>query len=330
MLSLKNQLKGLIFKIAADERNLKKKLDFALKNRLLIILNFHKIAPPDQSSWKPFDPIIFREVMRYINKNFEVSTFSDLKDSKKDGIDRPRIIISFDDGYKDFIEYAMPILFELEVRVNQNVIPNCAIKGIPPLNVIAADWIGQAPLGLIQKLDIPNFNLAGIDKNRDTLGSLISQFLKFMPFADQKKYFNYLLPQFLEFDGFKWTKMMNLEEVKSISSIHEIGLHSMNHESMNQESDSYFQQDLLDCSKFADQELNISNPIYAFPNGAYRPSQLAILQSMHFSHILLVGDKVSSAKSVVHNRFNFHADSLDEARFKATGNLLSKRKSFSI
>jgi hypothetical protein len=51
---------------------------------------------------------------------------------------------------------------------------------------------------------------------------------------------------------------------------------------------------------------------------------------MHFSHILLVGDKVSSAKSVVHNRFNFHADSLDEARFKATGNLLSKRKSFSI
>jgi hypothetical protein len=86
MLSLKNQLKGLIFKIAADERNLKKKLDFALKNRLLIILNFHKIAPPDQSSWKPFDPIIFREVMRYINKNFEVSTFSDLKDSKKEPI----------------------------------------------------------------------------------------------------------------------------------------------------------------------------------------------------------------------------------------------------
>ncbi len=327
MISLKSQVKKLIYKVAADERNLRSKLDFALKNQHLIVLNFHKVAPPDQSSWKPFDPIIFRDLMVYIKKNFEVSSFSDLRIPKDDSANRPKIIVSFDDGYKDFIEYAMPILVGLGIRVNQNVIPNCAKSGIPPLNVMAQDWIGQAPLRLIQKLEIPNFNLSGLAKDRYTLGFLTSKFLKSMPFVEQREYFNYLLPQFLEFEGFKWTKMMSLEDIKSMLPYHEIGLHSMNHESMNQESDEYFFQDLLDCLKFANQELSLSSPVYAFPNGSYRSSQIAILQSTNFSEILLVGDKVSSSENIIHNRFNFYADSLQEAKFKATGNLLSLRKS---
>ena len=47
----------------------------------------------------------------------------------------------------------MPILFEYKTRVNQNIIPNCSINGMPPLNVIAQDWIGQPPRYGNEKLE---------------------------------------------------------------------------------------------------------------------------------------------------------------------------------
>lgn len=327
--SIKSKAKKVIFKLVANERNLKRKLDFAMRNQHLVILNFHKISPPDQSSWKPLDPIIFRELLSYIQVNFEISTFQDLEKVKASISHRPRIILSFDDGYKDFIEYAMPILFESKIRVNQNIIPNCSMKGMPPLNVVAQDWIGQAPLKLIENLDIPNFKPFDKIEDRYILGSAISQFLKFRPFVQQQEYYNYLLPQFLSYDKFNWTKMMSIDDIKSTIPFHEIGLHSMNHESMSQETDEYFRQDLLNCQNFAKRELNILCPIYAFPNGAYRPSQIEILSSSKFSHILLVGDEVSNTDTDVHNRFNFFADSISEAKFKATGSSLLSARGYS-
>lgn len=325
----KSYAKKVIFKLVSNERNLKKKLDFALRNQHLVILNFHKVSPADQSSWKPLDPIIFRELLSYITANFEISTFQDLEKFKARVSKRPRIILSFDDGYKDFIEYAMPILFESKIRVNQNIIPNCSINGMPPLNVIAQDWIGQAPIKLIEKLDIPNFKPFDRIKDRFILGSAISQFLKFKPFVQQQEYCNYLLPQFLSYDKFNWTKMMTIDDIKSTIPVHEIGLHSMNHESMSQETDEYFKQDVLNCLNFAKKELNILYPIYAFPNGAYRQSQIDILSSFQLSQILLVGDEVSNTDTNIHNRFNFYADSLSEAKFKATGSLLSLERGYS-
>ena len=324
---LKDYTKCLIFSLAVNDYSLKKKLNLALVNHHLIILNLHKIAQPDGSSWKPLNPIIFRELLGFISKNFEVTTFQNLNNSNIDKANRPKIILSFDDGYKDFIEYAVPILFEFGIKVNQNVIPNCSIKGIPPLNVIAQDWIGQAPIHLIQKLDIPDFIPPSGMKDRVLLGTLISKFLKSKPFVKQQEYFDYLLPQFLNLDTFEWTKVMNLQDIQDILPYHEIGLHSMNHENMDQESDEYFKGDLLNCLKFADEQLKITEPIYAFPNGAYRNNQIEILKSAGFSQILLVGDQVSRIDRDIHNRFGFYADSLKEAKLKATGNSLSFKKS---
>lgn len=326
MKTWKSYTKGFIFSLVGNDINLKKKLDYALKNNHLVILNLHKISPQDSSSWKALDPNTFRALLNFISKNFEVLTFKDIEKAIVDASNRPRMILSFDDGYKNFIEYAMPILADFKIKVNQNIIPNCSLKGVPPLNVIAQDWIGQAPMNLIQKLDIPEFSLPSGIRDKTSLGNKISQFLKFKPFEQQQEYSKYLLPQFEKFDKFQWTKIMGIEEIRSIIPDHEIGLHSMNHESMNVETDEYFKKDVTDCLKFANEQLKIAHPIYAFPNGAFRINQIEILRQSGFRQMLLVGDKVSNTKNDCHYRFNFHADCSTEAKYKATGNLLSIRK----
>jgi peptidoglycan/xylan/chitin deacetylase (PgdA/CDA1 family) len=236
--------------------------------------------------------------------------------------------MSFDDGYKDFLEYAVPILSQFKLTVNQNIIPNCSMKNTPPLNVIAQDWIGKAPMALVKQLDVPGFVMSSHLKNRVVLGGQISKFLKSKPYLEQEKYLDYLLPQFLDFDDFAWTQVMSLSDIQEILPLHEIGLHSMNHENMDQETDEYFKNDLRECLDFATLYLNNPNPIYAFPNGAFRENQIGIIESSGFKEILLVGDCASQSHKTTHTRFNFYADSIGEAKYKSTGSLLSLKSIF--
>jgi peptidoglycan/xylan/chitin deacetylase (PgdA/CDA1 family) len=46
----------------------------------------------------------------------------------------PPLILSFDDGYKDFIEVVVRILERHRVIANQNIVVNSVESGRPPMN----------------------------------------------------------------------------------------------------------------------------------------------------------------------------------------------------
>jgi peptidoglycan/xylan/chitin deacetylase (PgdA/CDA1 family) len=321
--------KKILFTIASNQINLRKKISYAQKNENLTVLNLHRVAPDDRSSWKPMSPEVFREVCIFISKHFDVITFSEIPNLKLNEIKKPKIILSFDDGYKDFIEYAVPILDEMEFKVNQNVIPNCSIQQRPPFNVIVQDWIGRATNEEIRKLDIPNLKLSEDLNNRTKIGMLLSKYFKDLDYENQKVVFSYLRPQFSNYETSEFTKMMTVEEIKQVSQVHEIGMHSMNHENMNMESDHYFATDLENCKSFAKDTFGTSSPVYAFPNGAFREGQVTKVLDFGFSHCLLVGNSYSKVNQNVHSRVNFFADSNAEALTKIAGNVFNRYREVS-
>ena len=323
-LKTKQFTKKILFTVASNEINLRKKISHALKNENLTVLNLHRVAPDDRSSWKPMSPEIFREVCMFISKYFNVITFDEIPNLKLNEIKKPQIILSFDDGYKDFIEYAVPILDEMEFKVNQNVIPNCSIHQRPPFNVIIQDWIGRATNEEIRKIEIPNLKLSKDLTNRTKLGMQLSKYFKDLEYESQKVIFSYLLSQFSNYEASDFTKMMTVEEIKQISQVHQIGLHSMNHENMNLESDDYFAMDLELCMDFAKDILGTSSTAYAFPNGAFREGQVRKVLDFGFSHCLLVGKSYSKVNQNVHNRVNLFADSNAEALTKIVGNVFNR------
>lgn len=116
----------------------------------LTIVTYHRVVREAQEDF-PFDEGVissnqqeFQQEMEYIKKDFEVINFQDLalilKGQKK--VNRPPLIVTFDDGYRDNFEIAFPILAKLELKatiflatgfIGTDTVPwwdrvNCCIK----------------------------------------------------------------------------------------------------------------------------------------------------------------------------------------------------------
>src|SRR5271154_6101343 len=89
------------------------------KKRLTTILNLHSVGMNSNPYWDPLNPQVFEGLLEYLSCNFEVCLFGE--EQAGDGA-TPQAILSFDDGYYDFVEIAMPLLAKYKMRANMNVI----------------------------------------------------------------------------------------------------------------------------------------------------------------------------------------------------------------
>lgn len=282
----------------------------------LTILNLHRVAEPDGSAYPPLRPKLFEALLSFAKRHFEIVTFAGLARAT---VGRPKLILSFDDGYRDFHSVAAPIMARHGVQANLNVIPAAIESGLPPLNVILQDFIGRAPAERVLALDIPGFTMPDRLSSRLDLGNRVSAFLKAKPIAEQKSLAEPLTQQTFGVAGFAPTGMMTMAELREVARVHEIGAHSFEHANMAVESDDYLRNDLKLCHRWLAEELDLPMTVYAFPNGSYRASQLDILRAAEIEQVLLVDEDFSSPRSATHKRFTFDGNSRAEVRFRATG-----------
>jgi peptidoglycan/xylan/chitin deacetylase (PgdA/CDA1 family) len=303
----------------ASPWRLRRRLERLSQTDAVTILSLHRVAPDDGSSYPPMEPGLFDRLLAFCQKHFEVVIFAELAAKRKSG--KPRLILSFDDGYKDFIDYAVPILEKHGVRANQNIIPNCVEQGRPPLNVVAQDFIGKAPGLLLAEVEVPGFGRLAGGEDREEIGRSVSGFIKNKPMRDQHMLAEAVLPQFERMDGFRPSPIMSKSEIGQIAAVHELGAHSFEHANMAVEDDDYVAEDARRCRDYFADVLKLKTDIYAFPNGSYRAEHPALVRAAGFKTILLVDGDFSSASRREHPRFNIFGSSDGELRFRATGGM---------
>jgi peptidoglycan/xylan/chitin deacetylase (PgdA/CDA1 family) len=283
----------------------------------LTILNFHRVAPNDNSSYPPLSPALFDDVVGFCRRHFELLTFGELSNYRAG--QKPPLIISFDDGYQDFLTYSMPILRRHGVRCNHNVIPACVDSGMPPFNVTLQDYVGRAPATNLARLHVPGFGAVPAHEPRISLGTRLSAFVKNHQVADQKRIAAAVMPQIAELTDFAPTPMMTRSEVQAVAEVHELGAHSFEHATMALESAAYIKRDAAACQAWFTRLLGRPTDIYALPNGSGSAEQIAIIRAAGFRHVLRVEDDYSSLGATDHPRFTMDGQSRAEARFRATG-----------
>lgn len=314
---IKRIIKRYIMQAATHPSILRRRLHAIASADVLTILNLHRIAEADGSAYPPLSPQLFNDLLVFLKKHFYLTTFADLSDARH--ANKPRLILSFDDGYKDFVEYAVPILDKHGIRANQNVIPACIESGLPPLSVLVQDFIGKAPGSLLKELEIPGLARCALDGDRADVGLRISKWLKNRPKVEQDALAGLLIPQFARFDGFRPTPMMSLAEVRQVADVHEIGVHSYSHATMAFETDDYLRQDAEKCRIYFHDRLQLPVTIYAFPNGSCRDSQVAEVLAQGYRHVLLINNVFSRQDFSAHARFGIYGQSHAELLFRALG-----------
>ncbi len=282
----------------------------------LSILNLHRIAD-DRRAYASMTPALFDDLVFWLKQRFQLLLFSDLATFEAD--DRAPLILSFDDGYKDFIDNAAPILEKHRIRVNHNLLPTAIESGLPPMNVMVQDFIVSAPAALLREIPLPGLPQGADPENRTASCLRTSTALKNRPISDQKAIVAGLQSQFARFDGFRPTPMMSHEEVRQISATHEVGAHSYEHATMSSETDDYLREDAGKCLEYFESRFGFSPRVYAFPNGGARPGQADIIREAGFEHVLLVGEDYSRLGAWQHPRFTMYAKSDQEARARALG-----------
>lgn len=92
------------------------------RGRSVVVLTYHRIARPGIESNPYYDPVVsatpegFRDQMRMVRRRFRVVRPTDLIESPRGADDRrPTALVTFDDGYRDNHDAALPILQELGI-----------------------------------------------------------------------------------------------------------------------------------------------------------------------------------------------------------------------
>jgi peptidoglycan/xylan/chitin deacetylase (PgdA/CDA1 family) len=288
----------------------------------LVVMNLHQISPHSNPYWPAMHPRVFEDLLLFVKKHFRVVLFRELEQvAAESSPGKPPAILSFDDGYYDFIEYAAPLLDKHKLTANMNVIPACIESGEPTWNVQLYDFLNAAPKTLIDEIRLLGFadRLAG--ENLDAkvrYGLSISRYLKNRPCRQREELWKRIQPLMQKAD-FPRTRMMARCEVLEISGRHEVGVHSFSHESMEFESDDFFADDLEKCRNYFQNTLRLPLDIYAFPNGSFRPAQIETLRRSGIRYALLVGEDYAQSRRDVFPRFTIYGETPAEVRLRAIG-----------
>ena len=290
-----------------------------LQTRCLVpILNLHRIHPEPNPYWSPLTPDLFDQLLGYVGRHFHVTTLRDMEMVP----DRPSVVLSFDDGYRDYLDYAVPILQKHGMTANQNVIPACIESGRPPWNVAMHDFLQVAPPSLVAEMDLPGFLVPppGDDPaEKARYGLALSRFLKNRPRAERQSLWTGVAAAMARYGDVPFTPMLTAAEVRQAAAVGEIGAHSFDHESMGYEDMAFFAADVAACQRYFGETLGLPMDTYAFPNGSHRPEQVTWLHQQGVSRVLLVGEHLAMAGGGAYGRLTVHGATLDELKLRAVG-----------
>lgn len=258
---------------------------------------FHRVSPQRDLLWDPMSVELFDKCIGYISNKYKVVRFEDLIDSDKLLVENKIATIMFDDGYKDNIEYALPILNKYNCKASFYVVTDCIDKNKPT-------WTHQLEY-LFQHTNISDINIdfdfipenMRVSSLHDTKARLkyvlqLNPILKKLPYHQLEKVVERVNNTYNDIHLPKL--MMNWDDLRELSKQgHYIGSHSALHSTFGYASgDDFIMKELKVSGNRIMEELGYFPKTISYPVGSYNSQTKKLVKQAGYKAGLAVKQSI--------------------------------------
>jgi len=268
------------------------------------ILLFHRVHPVRDVMWDPMDPKRFKSILRFIKKNYTVLPLLEILETKPVNTKKPLAAITFDDGYRDFIDYSLPIMNHLKIPSSMYIVTDCICENKPTWT-FEVDYLffHTKKLQINWTIDIA-FMPATLQKNKfASKKELIAfclkfkQHLKLIPEQKRKRLIHDLLCSFNDVT-IPTGLMMNWKEINQIiNNGIEVGSHTVTHPPLATLDKADIQKELEGSKSALFKYTGINPKIISYPVGSYNQQVKEASAIAGYEYGLAVNHKIYDVNS---------------------------------
>lgn len=249
----------------------------------LSILIFHRVHSETDPLF-PYEPDTrrFEAMMRYIASTYRVITLKDAVEQLAQGSLLPRsLVITFDDGYADNAEVAMPILEKLGIRatvfVSTGFLDGGRMWNDSVIECIRACNLKQIDLG---DFGLERFSLDSPAERTSVIDVLLPR-IKYLTLAEREAAVS-RLQRICDVAQLPRNLMMSSDQVRDLHrSGMEIGAHTVNHPILTSIAPFEAEREIGEGKRTLESLIDAPVDVFAYPNG--KPDQ-----DYDYSHTMMV------------------------------------------
>ena len=240
------------------------------------IIMFHRFSEQKQQHCVSSSEL--EKQIIYLKKHFNILPLSQLRRCIEQGKSTPNnsIVLTVDDGYRDFYEVAYPVLKKYSVPATLYVTTGFINEELW-LWPDQITWLLNNVNDVNKTIDLGETNSKSIeistidDSNRQQIWSNVISYLLSVDDLTKHKWIAYLSDQLgkplpdsapEEYSACSWQQLAEMQQ----NGI-EIGGHTHTHPSLGQVSDEQLRVELRTCMQFLDEKLGKQDRDFCFPNG---------------------------------------------------------------
>ncbi|MBL0053727.1 MAG: polysaccharide deacetylase family protein [Bacteroidetes bacterium] len=256
---------------------------------------FHRVNDNPDPFWPAMLTSQFKSILSQIKKSYHVISTDELLHLKKHHGGKTLATISFDDGYKDNIEYAAPILQHYKMPATFYVVTNCIDNNVPT-------WtydIDYRTYFTKNTIDLSSCNLPEslLHKQRDKKTSTVQftgalkAYLKKIDFNKVLEIVKTIEEQTQDIDMPKlmmhWDDIMQLYKSNFV-----IGSHSHTHPMLNNiTNENIVRAELVISKSRIEEKINSHISSIAFPVGGYNETVKTLSAEEGYKYAMAVEQK---------------------------------------
>jgi peptidoglycan/xylan/chitin deacetylase (PgdA/CDA1 family)/CelD/BcsL family acetyltransferase involved in cellulose biosynthesis len=233
------------------------------------ILYYHRVNNDNDPFFPSIPTDLFEHEMRFVARHYRVVGLSELLDRLESDTPRQWMAITFDDGYQDNYQLALPILerYGLPATV---FLTTGVIDSREPL------WFEQLALALKKtsrefielEFDIPRRFRTGTEAERLDANNKIISLLRGLPDSERREWLAEILRQLGVRDGERHGKMLTWEEIRSMKARRiDFGGHTVTHPYISKLGSEQIAWEATECKRRIEEELQTPVEHFAYPNG---------------------------------------------------------------